>query len=62
MNMGKYDKKFSSGNVYDVNGRKARYWGTDSNQNQRRILVFFDIKTDECLQVSTLDADKIQRL
>lgn len=60
--MSNYNKLFSAGSLYDVYGRKARYWGADSNNNQRRILVFFEIRTGRCIEVPSNEIEKITKL
>ena len=60
--MSNYNKKFTAGCLYDVYGRKARYWGADSNNNHRRILIFFEVRTGCCIEVPSNEIANITKL
>ena len=59
-----YNEIYNKGEAYLVDGRIARYWGTDLDKlpGQRRMLVFFDVKTDACIEVDPRQLRRIRRL
>lgn len=57
-----YNDRYTVGKTYLVDGRPARYWGVNTNNNTRRILVFFDVKTDRCIEVSTKYLHRVKKL
>lgn len=59
-----YNEIYRKGEAYNIGGRIARYWGSDVDMahGQRRNLVFFDVETDECIEVPPCDRWKIRSL
>lgn len=59
-----FNEIYHKGEAYNIDGRIARYWGTDVDMShgQRRNLVFFDVETDQCIEVHPSDRRKIRPL
>lgn len=58
-----YNEIYNKGEAYLVDGRMARYWGVDiTSHAQRRTLVFFDVKTDDCIEVDPRQHRRIRSL
>ena len=64
--MSKADLFFRPADVVTTpNGRTLRYWGkyTTKHQNENRaVYVFFDVDSDECVELGSSDVQRLRRV